>query len=162
MKVTLTWAEMLHGAQIGVFRQLAAYKNKSKPGYGIKGLGWNEAIHGALGELAFAKAMKVYWDNMLTKTPNKRPDVGGYEVKTISERDYRLIVRDNDDDEKLVALVYGDRSEFEVLGWIKCGDAKQVARVESHQGREPQYYVDQKHLKSFDATNSLYDAWVER
>lgn len=151
MKVTLSWADMLLGAQVGVMRRLKnKLQRRRNDAYGMKGLGWNEDIHGALGELAMSKMLGVSWDNMIAGDANKRPDVGGYEVKAICERDYRLIVRDNDHDDKLVALVYGHGNTFEAIGWIRCGDAKRVASVESHQGREPQYYVDQKHLNPFD------------
>lgn len=161
MKVKLTWAEMLHGAQIGVMRHLKnRILDRRRDGYGLDSLGWNENVHGALGELALAKALNVYWQST-TGGHNKRPDVGGYEVKTICERNHRLIVRDNDADEKMVALVYGRDDEFEIMGWIRCGDAKRVASIESHQGREPQYYVDQRHLKPF-AQLQIIEAVTER
>ncbi len=150
MKVQLSWAEMLQGAQVGVMRRIKNKVSDRRPdAYGMQGLGWNEDIHGALGELALSKMLGVYWDNKTEGQPNKRPDVGGYEVKTICERNHRLIVRDNDHDDKLVALVYGHGNQFEAIGWIRCGDAKRVASVESHQGRAPQYYVDQEHLHPF-------------
>ena len=150
MRVQLTWAEMLHGAQVGVMRQLKAISNGSKPGYGLKGLGWNETILGALGELAFSKAMNLYWDNMFGDRPNRKPDVGGYEIKTVSDPSHRLVVRDNTPDDVRVALVVCEGDVFTVAGWITGGKAKQLAQRESYQGREPQYYLEQKHLNPFD------------
>lgn len=151
MKVQLTWAEMLHGAQIGVMRQLKALSNGSRPGYGLKGLGWNEAVLGALGELAFSKALNLYWDNMYSSKPNRRPDVGGYEIKTVSDPSHRLVIRDNTPDDVRVALVVCEGDVFTIPGWIEGFKGKQCGSRESYQGREPQYCVDQKHLTTFEA-----------
>lgn len=116
----------------------------------MDGLGWNQDIHGAIGELAFSRMLGVSWDNMIAGDANKQPDVGGFEVKAISEPNFRLIVRDNDESDQLMALVYGKDNIFTAVGWIRAGDGRRLGSVESHQGREPQYYVDQKHLNPFD------------
>lgn len=150
-QITLNWADMAIGAQVGVMRRLKnKMKYKRKDGYGMKGLGWNEEIHGAIGELAFSRMLGVSWDNMIADDANKRPDVGGFEVKAVSEPNYRLIVRDNDEPEKLMALVYGEGCTFTAVGWIRADDGRRLGSVESHQGRACQYYVDQKYLHPFE------------
>ena len=147
-RVRLSHSELMTAAFAGVMRHVAARKKKAKQAYGQSSVGWSEHIEGAAGEKAFAKALNRYWSNELAATPNKKPDVANYEVRTRTRHDYDLVVRENDD-ESLVALVTGSCGDYMVRGWIRAGDAKRPEWFTSHADRPPQYYVPQSALKPF-------------
>lgn len=149
MMAKLTHAELMVAASVGVMRCVAARKNGSKPGRGIQSTGWSEAIEGAAGELAFAKAIDKHWKNMLSDRPNKRPDVAGYEVRMGTGHDYHCPIREDDDDDTKVAFITGNRGDYVVRGWIMARDGKRQEWFRSLAGREPQFYVPQSALTPF-------------
>lgn len=147
MRVHLTPSEMLMAAQTGITRNIRAIVNGSRHAYGMSGAGWSEDIEGACAEMALAKALGIYWSNQLADRPNKKPDVGGFEVRLGSKDHYRLVIRKNDDDAARVAFLTGIRGEYRIRGWVIAGEVKRPEFWRSEAGREPQFYVPHSCLR---------------
>lgn len=126
MKVTLTNGEAFDAAMSGVARRLRAIsRDRQLPGgwdRRRKNGRWENDIQAAAAEKAFAKAMGLYWAD--SPDPEYDGDVGGWQVRSITDPSYNLLLYAEDPDEKPVALVCGEIPEFEVVGWIRAGDGK--------------------------------------
>ena len=106
IEVRLKDYEVLQAAMTGMMRQVSAIKRKSVSK--INGREWQAHIEGACGELAVAKVMGRYWGGSInTFKTGGDIDSTGWEVRTRSSHDYDLIVRDDDDDERVFILVTG-------------------------------------------------------
>ena len=127
--VKLTQRELMLGSIVGLQRQVecqASSKNGNRSiseyqkrygNPGVKGL-WNNAIEGALGELALAKHLNVYHTGI---GGYNYVDVGEfYEVRTRPEVYQQLFVKKKDNPDKYYVLVQGAYGEYKIRGWI-CG-----------------------------------------
>jgi hypothetical protein len=81
---------------------------------------------GAIGERAFAKWLNVYSTDPIN-TFHDTPDCGDrFEIRSTSFPDGRLIVRDNDADDRIYVLaLVGLDGRVILRGWIRGSDAKQ-------------------------------------
>ena len=147
--VTLTDYELAQAAMTGMLRQISAIKigynqDKMKPAGGF----WQRHIEGACGEVAVAKAMGRYWGGSVNtfKTIGDL-DSTGWEVRTRSDHDYDLIIRDDDDDERVFILVTGSAPEYLVRGWIKAADAKRGEWRKDYGGHGAAYFVPPECLR---------------
>jgi hypothetical protein len=60
--ITLTKTEIMQGALVGVMRQVQNLRDNRQPAYGATtDHDWQWHIEGALGEMALAKALGVFW-----------------------------------------------------------------------------------------------------
>jgi hypothetical protein len=153
-KVTLTSWEMMMGAQAGVMRRVENIQHGAQHKHGgeRKGNDWQLAIEGALGEMALAKYLGLYWSG---KGRYRAHDVGGvgpgsplgYEVRTRSREDYDLILHPEDPDDRIVWLVVGKSGAYTVKGWIKAGDGKKDEYWKDPAGDRPAYFVPQNVLR---------------
>jgi hypothetical protein len=86
---------------------------------------FDEESVGAIGERAFAKWLNVYSADPIN-TFHKRPDCGDrFEIRSTAVRNGRLIVRDNDDDDRIFVLALVALDGRVILrGWIRGADAK--------------------------------------
>ena len=98
--VTLTWFEMQYAAAVGAARQLSAIGNgrKHHP-YGVPADEWGVHIEGAVGELAVAKHLNLYWEPVLKKPREANGDVQGHEVRATTRARGCLILHPEDPDE---------------------------------------------------------------
>lgn len=139
MQVTLSWPEAAMASDVGRMRQLSSIKAGLVDAHGFTGDGWSEHIEGACGEMALAKHLGVYWDGSVNSF--HRPDVGKFQVRTRSRREYELIVREADHDDDVFVLVTGKCPHYEVRGWIVGKDAKRDEFKASHGNRPAAYFV---------------------
>ena len=145
IEVTLTWAEVMQAANLGVMRQIAAMKASRPDRHGIDPAnGWRAHIEGAAGEMAFAKALGLYFGSTINEF--KAPDVAGIQVRTRSNHDYELIVRADDADDLAYVLVTGSIPKFRVVGWSTGARAK-TFQPQTYGGRPPAYFVPHTHLR---------------
>lgn len=144
IEVTLEHYECGMAAQVGIARQLAAIRDGKRNAHGMTGLGWDEHVEGAAGELAAAKALGIYWDGSVDTY--KRPDVGPYQVRTRPRHDFDLIVRNGDADDEYFLLVTGQMPHYRVHGVILARDAKRPEWLKSYNNRTPAYFVPQENL----------------
>lgn len=140
IEVRLKDYEVLQAAMTGMMRQVSAIKRKSVSK--INGREWQAHIEGACGELAVAKVMGRYWGGSInTYKMGGDIDSTGWEVRTRSSHDYDLIVRDDDDDERVFILVTGSAPDYRVQGWIRAADAKRQEWQQNYGGHGLAYFV---------------------
>lgn len=149
-KVTMRWFEILLAAGVGVRRRLLRYK-KLEDGIPHEDTinedsGWAGDIEGAIAEMAFAKAMGLYWDGSVDSF--KMPDVKDIYVRWTEVESGHLPIRPKDKDGVYV-LVTGLAPYFIVRGWM----TKETAYLHpewAYTGRgcekKPCQWVDQKDL----------------
>jgi hypothetical protein len=147
MNVTLTEYELMQASMVGCLRYIAAIKRNYKSGTKFKA-GWSEHVEGACGEVAAAKALGAYWGGSInTFKTGGDLDSTGYEVRTRSEQNYDLIIRDDDPNDRIFILVTGQTPNYEIAGWLLAADAKQVEFKKDYGGYGPAYFVPRKHLR---------------
>lgn len=140
IEVRLKDYEVLQAAMTGMLRQVSAIKRKSVSK--INGREWQAHIEGACGEVAVAKVMGRYWGGGInTYKSGGDIDSTGWEVRTRSSHDFDLIVRDDDDDERVFILVTGHAPDYRVHGWIRAADAKQQEWQKNYGGHGLAYFV---------------------
>ncbi len=145
VRVDLTPTELLMGQTIGTMRQatIELSHNKTCQRYA-------EGVLGALGEIAVAKALNMFWDSSLN-TFKSRGDVGDVEVRTTTRVPpiVSLYVTNQDhDDRRFVLVSQVNERTYDLLGWMAGSEAKQRGVYESKAaGRAPAYWLlhDQLH-----------------
>ena len=146
IEVRLTLAEMQIAAQVGIQRQIQNLKTGAVPAYGAGSKNdWQLHVEGALGEMALAKCLGVYWDG---KGKMRAPDVGECDVRTRSKHSYDLIIHDRDDDDRYIYLLTGGNGQYIFHGGIYARDAKQKRYWKDPAGGRPAYFVPQAHLQN--------------
>ena len=152
--VHLTFAEINMGAAAGVWRQLQSISKglREKKHCATKS-GWDIGVAGAIGELAFAKAMGLYWGGQ--EGTFKGPDVGGFQVRTTFNPKGRLPWREGDSLDEMFVLVAGTPPDMEVVGWIIGHDAKRVGNHENPNGGGWAWFVNQDQLTPLNHPDDL-------
>lgn len=144
VKVTLTPGEARLAASVGVERRIQSILAGDKQRHGTTET-WTLNIDGALGELAAAKALGIYWPATVN-TYHRVSDLGdGVEVRTASRDDYGLIIRDGDPDGKYV-LVTGAIPVYYVHGWADRSEVKPEHCKDFGNGRPPVFVIPQAEL----------------
>ena len=153
MIIRLTTSEIRRGAMAGLDRMLHVLEAGRQHTHGTPNLGaWERHIEGALGELAFAKYVGLEWDPHIGQV--HLPDVGPYEVRTTSGKDWRgrpqetsLILHQKDNDKALFFLLVGSIGHYDIMGGIrgKNGKVDRWWRSPGPHGR-PAYFVPKEIL----------------
>ena len=147
-RVTLSRYELQMAAFVGTQRQLAAIVANRPDRHGIsQGDGWRAHIEGACGEVAVAKFLGYYWDGSVD-TFRSIPDLAGAEVRTRSSHEYDLLIRKDDDPEKVYILVTGRAPTFWVHGWLRGKDAQREQWWKNHGNREWAWFVPSSALNT--------------
>lgn len=145
MEVTLTWYELVQGATVGVWRRVAAMKKGMVDTTGMDfSRAWTSDIEGALGELAAAKVLGVYWPGGVNTF--RADDILGFQVRTRPKHTQGLLLRPGDSDEARFLLVTGCAPTYRVHGWLKAGQGKQPQWWRSPNGRPGCWFVPQSEL----------------
>lgn len=128
-------------------RHLKAITASSRDGHGLSCDvdGWGLHIEGACGEAAAAQATGRFWPGSIG-TYRNGTDVMGFEVRTRSQPDWDLIIRDDDADDRVFVLVTGRAPLFNVCGWILAKDGKLPQYLRAYGNRAPAYFVPQSAL----------------
>lgn len=153
--VPLTTAEMFHGAQVGCARYLKARRSARKGKFPCPPReAFGVDIWGACAELAFAKAMNLYWA-AATERDCGVGDVGGWHVRWRSETHRDLIVQPRDKPDARVVLVVNVEHVFYLVGWIIAGDVQRgTVGTWKEQGEDgipyPAFFVPQTNLRALD------------
>ena len=112
----------------------------------------NTHIVGCIGELAVAKALHITWDKSVG-TYKKQADLSdNIEVRHRTNPEWQLIVRDNDDDNKIYILSRGmPPSVIEIVGWIygHMGKKEEYKKDPGGYGR-PAYFVPDNVLQPME------------
>lgn len=152
--IKLTPYEMLFAAQVGIRRNIESQLRGDRhlAGPPPDGVGWNNDIEGACGEMAVAKAFGVYWEPSVN-TYLDGGDVGNWQVRTRSKDYYELFIRPRDVEkkpDKPFILVIGKAPNFRIVGWIICKDAVRDEWRQSYGGMPAAWFVPQAHLRPID------------
>jgi hypothetical protein len=148
MEIKLTSHEVGAAVRVGGLRNWQSIRAGLHDAHGYDGDGWGIHIEGAMGEMAAAKALNVYWDGSVNSF--KTNDLNGIQVRTRSEHYYDLIVRPEDDNNAIWILVTGKNGIYNVRGWILGRDAKQKEWIQTYGRRPPAHFVPQNKLKSLE------------
>jgi len=153
-QVELTWYEILFAATVGIRRNVAAMSKRLPDRYGFNSeTGWQVHIEGACGEMAFAKCSGLYWSASINTFKNGG-DVGNIQVRTRSRADYDLIVRPDERDDDKFVLVTGTAPSYQVVGWIRGGDAKRETWKQTYGNRPPAFFVPKHELRPIEEINT--------
>lgn len=150
--ITLDWFELMQAGMVGLLRQCNALRDGRKDAHGLtdRDSNWNTHIEGACGERAVAKAVNRYWNGSVD-TFKSGGDVGAkIQVRTRSQHDYELLVRDSDPDDAAFFLVTGWAPHYRVIGWIMGRDAKRAEWKQTHGGRPAAYFVPHAALTALE------------
>lgn len=145
IRIVLDDLELRYGRAVGKERHSEALRLDRQDAHDFAGDPEQIHIDGALGELACAKALNVYYVPTVN-TFQRGGDVGPYQVRTRSDLSYQLIVRANAVDEDIYILVRGGGDTYMVVGWIRAGAAKRPEWLQPHGGRERAYFVPDVYL----------------
>jgi hypothetical protein len=152
--VELSWFEVEMAAIVGVRRRVEAEFREGRhdlyatPDEVEPSSNWQTQIEGAIGELAFAKALGRNWNGSIN-TYRRGGDVGAVQVRTRSRHSYELNVRTHDRDEDYFVLLTGQAPKLCLRGWIRGADAKRADWLKDHGGHGAAYFVPHSELHSF-------------
>ena len=150
MEVTLTVPEMnlaLQSAWLRIMVSTAKGLNAAttKPRPFLTRI--KEEVVGAVAEVAVAKAVGGFFVpsvNTFHRVPDILHDV---EVRATDDRNGRLIVRDNDSNDRRYLLVTTDGLNSTIVGWMTGGDAKQDHWRANPGGYRESWFVPQHALR---------------
>ena len=119
-EITLTSAELIQGAMVGVLRVIQTIQKKRKHRRGQAGYSWGDHIIGAHGEMVMAKYFNIYW----SKGGIRDADVGEYQVRATEYDGGHLLICPDKNNPKYDQLLHGkgdssDDKFFLVTG--SCG-----------------------------------------
>lgn len=121
-EIELGQTEIIHGAMMGVLRQVQNILKGRKPAYGAgKKNDWQIHVEGALGELALAKYLGVFWSGVGRL---RAPDVGIVDVRTGAKHSHRLMLHPPDPANRVYWFVTGINGKYQIRGWILGKDGK--------------------------------------
>jgi len=141
--VRLEEFELRMAAAVGAERYIQALVRKLNDPIGKSS--WATHIDGACGELAYAKAMGLYWNGSVNTF--KTPDVGvDIQIRYTRHLDGRLIVYDTDSDANRFVLVIQSGVAFKIAGHMIGAEAKKKEWWKTD-CLLPAYFVPQEALK---------------
>lgn len=147
--IKLTSQEIGYGVRVGGFRHYFALQQNKKDAHGYDGEnGWQLHIEGALGEIATAKFLNIYWDGSVNTW--KANDLKGIQVRTRSKNYYDLIVRDNDTNDSIYILTTGKNGVYNIVGWINGENAKKQEWQKTYGDRPAAFFVPQSELNDMN------------
>lgn len=112
-----------------------------------------EEVIGCCGEMAVAKALDK-WFVPSIDTFHTRPDCfDSIEVRSTPRADGRLIVRDNDANDRVFILAIVNAPDITLAGWMLGGECKYDKYLYNPNDYRPAWFVPQKDLKTMDSLN---------
>lgn len=154
ISVKLNQYEMIEAGNIGMLRRILSLNKLNDRMHSPYSNPWQIDMEGAMAEMAYAKAMGVYWPAGVGTF--KAPDVGSVQVRATERHDNSLIIRSNDKDEDVYVLVTGSAPQYNIVGWIRGADGKNPSFVKTPNGGAPAYFVPQSKLRSMNELGGIY------
>lgn len=145
--ILLSNAECYLAAQVGASRHIKAMPYTKQDG-NKRGLGWDEDINGAGGELAVAKYFNIYWPGF--DNDGKGCDIADFQIKTTHLHAGKLVVRNTENDNDRCILVIGSMPQYYIVGWITAKNARNTKYLYNPQNSDntnkSAYFVPQADL----------------
>jgi putative component of toxin-antitoxin plasmid stabilization module len=149
IEVTLTWAEILTAAEIGVRRRVNGLRLKRAEPYGQRAsTTWNHDINGALAEMALAKHLDRFWSGTIGQI--SEADVGALEVRSKCEPWHRLVIRATDPPDKIYVSVLVGIPVCQLCGWMRASDAKRPEWLLPDEDKPDRFFVPADQLESME------------
>jgi hypothetical protein len=146
--IQLTPSEIMQGALIGIMRQMQNIRDKRQHAYGTNdGQAWQVNIEGAIGELALAKHLGVYYAGTGIF---RGTDVGKYDVRTTQYENGHLILHPDDPDDRIFWLLTGVCGRYIIRGNILGKDGKQEKWWGDKAGGRAAFFIPQDALNLSD------------
>jgi hypothetical protein len=125
ISVTLTYAEMMIAAQIGIMRLVQDLKLNCKPEHGadpVLGV-WQTAVISCLGEMGVAKHLDRFWAGAIGNF--FAADVGlAHQVRATDHEHGRLLLHDKDKDHMPYVLARVRLNVVTLVGWLYAREGK--------------------------------------
>ena len=139
-KVELTPSEMLIAGQLGLMRMVQNIRDSRQSKYGAPtdSQAWAINIVGAMGEACVAKWGGLWWSGSLGNF--KADDAGKLQVRTVDHEKKRLILHDDDKDDRPYILVHADAPDFYIKGWVIGAEGKDKKYWSDPQGTNRHAY----------------------
>jgi len=145
IKIFLNSEEILKCIEMAKKRHIESRKMKLKNKYGLKSENALEMdIIGCKGEMAVIKFLNLNQE-ITCNTFKRVPDVGEYEVRSVSKPGYKLIIREKDDKTKTYILVEVNFNFCEIVGYFKPKNIE-AKNKQTQAGREPAWFIPQEML----------------
>ncbi len=159
--ITLTEIERRIGRWVGKLRQEEAERMGLEDKYGFEGDPLACHINGAMGEMASARCLGVYWPPSVNtfRAPDLFCDL---QVRTRSRHNYDLIVRPGDQMHHAYVCVTGEDGEYRVHGWLWGHEAECAGNRETYGGRPEAFFVPQVRLHDLRDLRRLILEWPDR
>ncbi len=127
-------------------RQVENMKLGRKTAHGAKDSdSWQMHIEGALGECALSKYLDHHWSG---KGVLRGCDVGDVDVRTASKDNYRLILHNEDPDDRVFWLLTGANGNYQIKGWIMGWQGKHEKYWTDPNTGRPAFFVPQSALNA--------------
>ena len=143
--ITLTPSEILQGAMVGVMRQTKGIEKGRRHAHNSDQEAtkdWQQHVEGALGEMALAKYLGVYWSNGFLGAC----DVAGSDVRQTDRQNGCLLLHQRDEDSRPFFLVTGKCGTYTIRGWLYAKDGKVDQYWKDPVGGRAAYFVPQSKL----------------
>jgi len=149
MEVILTKDELEFAYNIGSRRHIESILKKLQNKHGASPeRSLDIHVAGALGELAFAKALdKFYIGHVNTFS---KPDVGKYQIRYTKMKPPQLIIRKTDNNNEVFVSVSGEDDTFYINGWLKGIDGKQDKYIRNPYNRGEAYFIPVEDLYTME------------
>lgn len=122
VEIQLSESEIQQGSFVGMQRSNYVIQQRLRQQKGYKDP-WENSIEGALAEMAFARAMNLYWDGKLYDLT--KGDVGFWEIRQTKHLEGKLRIKPSDNSDAPFVLVTGECGHYFVRGWIYGFEGKQ-------------------------------------
>lgn len=153
MEVTLEKYELMMAGFVGVIRQAESMAKGSKDKV-MKADPFQVHNVGAQGEVAFAKAMNLFWPGHFNYFTG--PDIGkSIQIRTATQKPdspYQpdLPIRPRDKDDDVFVLVIASPPQFKVAGWCYGREGPELGKKANPNGGSPAYFVPVDKLRPID------------
>lgn len=144
--IELSKSEGFQASLVGIQRNIEAILDGRKTAFG-KDKTWTIHIEGACGELAVSKYMNLYWGGSVNTFKSDGDLCNGWEVRTRSNDDWDLIIRNNDPEDRIYILVTGLFPKYYIKGWIKGKQGKQNQFYKNYGNYGHAWFVPQNYLQ---------------
>lgn len=154
MIFTFTEEDLEIAGMIGWRRNYRNYLKGRRLEPGRTDDGTERHIRGAMTEYAVAKLLGVEY-NPIDDLDTNLGDVAGLQIKSIDQRNLRLIIRTRDPSRFKYVLCLSTFLTVEILGWIEGREGK-VSKFWKTIGHAPAFYVPQLRLNKPETLCTAY------